>query len=318
MSCYPASWFLCGFLVFSSVVSVGQPAIAADNPERCEGRGIAGVGAVDGQVLDPEQPAPRELVLETFRQMLALPPEDQINWDKAVEAGRIPPNVQVLHEYLRDRPHEDVWDAVPPPEMRVLPDGREVEVFPVEVLGPNLGANVTQEDLDRLLPELADAHERIEAYSRTRYDDPDPWSRVRFEPEDFEIAIAYEEEQPGTEKKVLTRGEAGMEYFVERDRLLAGRHVHRAWQVTDDSGRAIMYLDFSEEGAEIIAQATREAVGGYLALMVRGELLSVPRIRAEITGGEVSITGLDPETFRAIIEEGKSRFLNEKSDRQEQ
>ncbi len=79
-----------------------------------------------------------------------------------------------------------------------------------------------------------------------------------------------------------------------------------------------MYLNFTEEGAKLIARATREGVGGYLALMVRGELLSVPQIRAEITGREVSITGVDPETFQAIIDEGISRFLDGTSDAREQ
>ena len=116
-----------------------------------------------------------------------------------------------------------MWEEMPSPEVWVLPDGRGVRVFPLEVLGRNLGANVTQEDLDQLLPAMADAHERVEAYGKERYDDPQPWSGVRLESGDFEI-----------------------------------------------------------------------------------------------TAGKVNVTGLDPETFRAIIDEGKKRFLDGPSDRHEE
>ncbi len=161
--------------------------------------------------------------MEKIRQLFALPPEDLINWDKAVEAGRILRNVRFFHKYLHDRPHNGMWEEMPSPEVWVLPDGRGVRVFPLEVLGRNLGANVTQEDLDQLLPAMADAHERVEAYGKERYDDPQPWSGVRLESGDFEI-----------------------------------------------------------------------------------------------TAGKVNVTGLDPETFRAIIDEGKKRFLDGPSDRHEE
>jgi preprotein translocase subunit SecD len=64
----------------------------------------------------------------------------------------------------------------------------------------------------------------------------------------------------------------------------------------------IVTLSFTEEGADLFAQITREHVGEVLAIFLDGVPIELPVIQEEIQGGTAIITGnFTPETAREVV-----------------
>lgn len=74
-----------------------------------------------------------------------------------------------------------------------------------------------------------------------------------------------------------------------------------AVQVYENSNIPVVAFRMSEEGGQIFSEYTRENVGKYLTLVLDGEVISSPRINAQITGGEGVIEGnFDYESANAL------------------
>ncbi|MBR1743776.1 MAG: hypothetical protein IJ733_18300, partial [Lachnospiraceae bacterium] len=94
----------------------------------------------------------------------------------------------------------------------------------------------------------------------------------------------------------------------EKDALIAdGSHVLRAVmeaQEDGDTGKEtpVLQITFNEEGTERFAEATRKLAEthGEIAIIYRGELLSSPKVQAEITDGRVAVTGGEELTFERL------------------
>ena len=254
------------------------------------------------EILDPTRPMPRELVLEALRMSLALPPEDKINWEEAVAAGRIQGNVQILQEFLVARSEQVEWEDIEPPPTMTLPDGEEWPAMPLELLGPNLGANVTREDLYNLIPEFAEAQRRVNEYQRREREEfmaPDPSLdgsaplAGRLTAEHFSVSRAYDVRQPGTVERTHIRqsldgSEFSVAVYVEPDPFLDGTHVRDALAVVRDD-RGVVRIWLNEHGRRNLTVATEEAQDLMLALFVEGELVSIPSVRARLSGESLEL-----------------------------
>lgn len=261
------------------------------------------------EALDPTQPAPRDRVLDTLREKLALSAEDTVHWDEAVAAGRIPPNVVILREYLVARGEELHWDEIDLPPSVTLPDGREISPLPIELLGPNLGANVTQEDLNTLSPDLAEAQQRVDEYSRALNapEPPDPLFAEEapleggLERSDFAVTYAFDAERPGTVEEVLTLvrpngGTFSRPIYVDPEPFIDGKHVRDVFLVYHEYGRVAVVIKLNEEGTKSLAEATRDLAEARdrpdnprLALFVERELVSAPSVGAQVTSGSLEL-----------------------------
>lgn len=78
---------------------------------------------------------------------------------------------------------------------------------------------------------------------------------------------------------------------------LTGRYLKRAQlefgstQSGQISNEPIVLLEFNGDGADLFAEITRDHIGEYLAIFLDGEIVSMPIIRDEITGGSAVISG---------------------------
>ena len=93
--------------------------------------------------------------------------------------------------------------------------------------------------------------------------------------------------QPVAETIVSADGES---WLVEREPLLTNAHVEHA-ETMLTQGQIVLQVRFTPEGSEILAEATARSVGRPLAIVVDGEVLSAPVIRAPISGGAARIEG---------------------------
>lgn len=108
---------------------------------------------------------------------------------------------------------------------------------------------------------------------------------------------------------VTVNGEAAGEAYVETDltgRYLASAQLQFAGQGGGQAGLSnepIVAVTFTDEGAELFAEITRNNVGEQLAIFLDGELVSAPVINEPITGGTAIISGnFTPDEARALAE----------------
>ena len=73
--------------------------------------------------------------------------------------------------------------------------------------------------------------------------------------------------------------------------LLTGNDVKNANAVLTNEGKAIIQLEFNEEGREKFAEATRNNLNKRIKISMDDEVLTNPVVNSEITGGEAVIEG---------------------------
>jgi protein-export membrane protein SecD len=73
---------------------------------------------------------------------------------------------------------------------------------------------------------------------------------------------------------------------------LTGKYLQKsALEFNQTSGEAMVSLQFNSEGSDLFAKITRENVGRKLAIFLDGNVVSMPNIKEEITGGNAVISG---------------------------
>ena len=78
--------------------------------------------------------------------------------------------------------------------------------------------------------------------------------------------------------------------------IVDGADIDKASAETDTSGTATEYvvaLEFNAEGSTKFAKGTEEAIGGNIAIIYDGEVVSNPTVSKAITGGKAQIEGQD-------------------------
>lgn len=62
----------------------------------------------------------------------------------------------------------------------------------------------------------------------------------------------------------------------------------------------VLQLSLRPEGAERIAEYTREHAGSFLAVALNGQVVSAPMIMSAIEGGVIQLEGTEPTEFAAF------------------
>lgn len=103
---------------------------------------------------------------------------------------------------------------------------------------------------------------------------------------------------PDTEKQVITFYDKAdnpvelKEIIEDSPVILTGKDVSSASAVDSPiSSRSNISLNFDSTGKEVFADFTRENIGECLAIILDGEMLSVPIVQMEILDGRAEITG---------------------------
>ena len=79
--------------------------------------------------------------------------------------------------------------------------------------------------------------------------------------------------------------------YVQKEVLLDETMLKSAKAGKDPMGRGMINLTFNESGAKKFAQVTRENLHKKLAILIDGNVCTVPTIQAEISGGTAVIAG---------------------------
>ena len=98
---------------------------------------------------------------------------------------------------------------------------------------------------------------------------------------------------PFGDERYLERG--GMPVIVKRQVVLTGDNLTDAQPGFDDNHEAAVHLTLDARGARIFRDVTRENIGKRMAILLfekgKGEVVTAPVIRGEISGGRVQISG---------------------------
>lgn len=282
--------FFLGICLAAAVVTLNKagPAADASAPESAT--------TPDEGMLDLTRPVPRQQVLALFRQLFALPAEDYLDWEESVAAGKIPPDVQAFHEHIvayneevKLGPEELSTEGMP---FIDLEDGPRVYPILKASLGPEIGANVSQTDLNSLLPELADIQKRVwergEQREAEAAEEPE-FVQVALKPEDLAIARTHESATPETVEMEIPGGDDPGILHVELPAPLDGRHVKGARISTDPF--VSVHIELTELGSEILSDVTAEGEGGMFAILLGGEFHSVVAVGGQIRSRKLQLPG---------------------------
>ncbi len=93
---------------------------------------------------------------------------------------------------------------------------------------------------------------------------------------------------------------SGVPVIVKRQVVLTGDNLNDAQSGFDENHEAAVHLTLDSRGARIFRDVTRENVGKRMAIILfekgKGEVVTAPVIRGEISGGRVQISGrMSPE-----------------------
>jgi preprotein translocase subunit SecD len=189
----------------------------------------------------------------------------------------------------------------------------ETQARVMEVLRQRMKARgnrgrVTAEGEDRVLLELEAVEGRDEAAWRTEVQSLIQPARLEFiwlrnvrrpgpEPAG-DPAARYEarvEEIWDTQRKRILSSEEVREEILYSDRssiILTGENVIPGRAATEFRGAGLVtLLKFDKEGTRRLAEFTHAHVGSLLAIVIDGEINSVPRIQEPIQDGEIAISG---------------------------
>lgn len=114
--------------------------------------------------------------------------------------------------------------------------------------------------------------------------------RVYKEAESLEAAQAQGPDARGTWRKHSPGGDTTVALLLGKP-VLTNAHLADARVVQDPNGFGPnINMEFTPQGAKILAEMTRAAVNEKVALVVDGEVLMAPVVREEITRGTVVLT----------------------------
>ncbi len=72
--------------------------------------------------------------------------------------------------------------------------------------------------------------------------------------------------------------------------LLSGKHIKSSAPAYQE-GKAVVSLEFTDEGKEVFAKATTDYINDYIGIFLDGEAISWPKVNSTITDGQAIIEG---------------------------
>lgn len=90
---------------------------------------------------------------------------------------------------------------------------------------------------------------------------------------------------------MLANGDETGPIVLKRAVVVSGASLEDSRGSYDEKGNPAVSFSFKTDGAKKFAKATRENVGGRLAIVLDGKVISAPTINTPITGGKGIITG---------------------------
>jgi preprotein translocase subunit SecD len=105
----------------------------------------------------------------------------------------------------------------------------------------------------------------------------------------FELRLASYQKLEGWEIGLLPERWNNLIY-ISPEVALANSDIARAWPQPDAGGFVIGFM-LTEEGSLKLARLTKAHIGENLAVIIDGQVLSAPKIMAELTGGRAQILG---------------------------
>ncbi len=118
----------------------------------------------------------------------------------------------------------------------------------------------------------------------------------------FELRLASYQKVEGWEIGFVP-GPQKTPVWISPEVALANSDVARAWPQPDASGFVVGIM-LTEQGSLKLARLTKSHIGENLAIMIGGQVRSVPKIMAEITGGRALIHGPFTEAEAGVLAEG--------------
>jgi len=106
----------------------------------------------------------------------------------------------------------------------------------------------------------------------------------------FELRHASHQKVKGWES-VTGPGPEKAPVWVSPEVALNNSDVARAWPDRTTEGKPCVSILLTEDGALKFARLTKSHIGEFLAVILDGRVTIVPKIKQEITGGEVMIFG---------------------------
>ena len=156
---------------------------------------------------------------------------------------------------------------------------------------------IQQQGKDRIvvqLPGVQDTAKAKEIIGRTAILEMRMVDEERSDPATIEKA---EDGQvpPGTE---LYYDRSGNPLLVKKEVILTGERLEDASPGVDQmTGQSVVYLDLDSVGTNIFKEVTRKNIGKRIALLLieknYTEVITAPKIKSEIGGGNVMITGME-------------------------
>ncbi|WP_375280995.1 hypothetical protein [Pseudooctadecabacter sp.] len=120
-------------------------------------------------------------------------------------------------------------------------------------------------------------------------------------------------EAPGEGQVILPDAEIdALSWVIMAEPILTADHLVDAGTIFDYSGQPAVSFQFTPEGREVFGTYTSQNIGEVFAIVVRGEVMSAPRIMDAIWGGEGMLTGAftiqDTARLAAVLQGGVMPF----------
>jgi len=156
---------------------------------------------------------------------------------------------------------------------------------------------IQQQGQDRIvvqLPGVQDTAKAKEIIGRTAILEMRMVDEDRSDPANIEKA-ENGQLPPGTE---LYYDRSGNPILVKKEVILTGERLEDASPGVDQmTGQSVVYLDLDSVGTNIFKEITRKNIGKRIALLLieknYTEVITAPKIKSEIGGGNVMITGME-------------------------
>src|SRR5690606_37296820 len=188
-----------------------------------------------------------------------------------------------------------------------LPNGERVYPIDKASLGPILGANVTQEDLNTLLPRLATLQKRIldlesdaSEESPARIPDHPVFIPAKLEPDDFTLSLVQDELTDDALAVDTGPANSNRVLYLRTPPLLDGRSIIGARLETEPFTSLVVQL--SEAGGQQLAEVTREHSGNLFVILLAGKYHAAVAIGGEMQTRTLQLPGaFSEESARKLL-----------------